>query len=267
MLSKLQLYGMAGLFVLLLMGSTYVMYKQNVQLRADLKNQVAMAQNNDFASMDSLRKYVSENGQAVYEKLGYVYDLAQKQNSVLSKQGLQLQTLQQATVKLQDIVSVQHGQVNVNDSTASITFSLDTSIVRVTGISTIDLKHREYSFTKLLLAFKQIPLKLGISKDKNGHIVGSATSTLPGVEISTLETQVNPDVYSSVNVKQEQFFDLVRLGALLGFRHEIASPVNKVFAYGLTAEYKGQGLWWAHDRYGNTYLLHVSLPLSTILGH
>jgi len=243
---------------------SYYQFKMIQELKTKLEQQTTINQNNFLASQDSLRKYVDESGKEIKMKLGYIYDLSKTQDAFLKKQGYDVKTIQDVVLKIKEMMLEGGGTTEVSDSFATHTFNFDTSIVNIQGFTKIDLLKKEYSFTRLLLKFKNIPLQMKISKNEKGQFLGTAKSLLPGIEITSVETVVDNSVYTGTVIQEERFFDLLKAGLFLGCQTEKGFDFNKSkLLYGFEVTYRDIGIFLLTDGIGNKFGVKISRSIGS----
>jgi hypothetical protein len=236
----------------------------------EIKSQVTRLESinnaNSEAFLDSLRK-VSQNE---WEKLGFIFDLQKASDKYLReellKQGYKLTSLQEASMKIDDIVILLKGGNTTVDSEWA-TYELppyDSLIVSIEGKTSINLKNHDLSFSKLMLKFKEVPLRLKIARNNENKVIGSAETGIKGLKITVLETQVDESIYApQVTIKEEKFLDLLKVGILLGTNALKFDNFNQTqFVYGLEVTYKNFGIWSIKDQNNSMY----GVSLSTSIG-
>lgn len=254
--------GASALFLLIsLSGIVYYQFKLLNELQEKLAQQTQINYNNGLALNDSLRFYINEQNQVVAQKLGFVYELTLKQDTYLKKQGYALNSIQTVMFQIKDLMLVDSGEVQITDSIATHKFQFDTLIVQIDGLTKIDLKKKEYSFTQLKLNFRPIKAKISISRNESGQVLGTATSLTPGITITALETEVDPAIFNK-SYSEPRFLDLLRVGIMLGTNSEFS---KWSMLYGFKIEYKAIGAWVLTSSEGQKFGLSISTPLSTFI--
>lgn len=250
----------AIIIIIALSTLSYYQFKTIRDLRTSLERQLLINNNNALANMDSLRFYINDQNQVVGQKLGFVYDLAKKQDAYLKKQGYALNSIQSVVFQIKDLMLTDSGEVQLTDSMATHKFKFDTLIVQIDGLTKIDLKNKEYSFTQLKLNFRPIKAKLSVSQNESGQILGTATSLTPGITITALETELDPSVFSNT-CPEPRFLDLLRVGVMVG-----TNDFSKwSMLYGFKIEYRAVGAWILTSPEGQKFGLSLSIPLSTFI--
>ncbi len=250
--TKAKIYVGIGILLVLvsLSFSTCYFYKLYVENKEKVERVEKINNNNFLASLDSLRKVSKDQ----WERLGYVYDLQSQTSKYLReelvKQGYKLTSLQEVSLKISDIiVTLKGGTTEVDSMWATYVMpKYDSLMVSVSGKTSINLKNKDLSFTKLILGFKPIPLQLKISKNESGQIIGNAESLMPGVEITNLKTTVDENIYVPKPCEEQKFLDLLKIGALIGSNKFKSSEFNLgKIVFGFTVEYSNWGVWYLRD--------------------
>ncbi|HLD98272.1 MAG TPA: hypothetical protein VI815_03020 [Candidatus Nanoarchaeia archaeon] len=257
---------LVSILVIILLGfAIYFGWNQIQELKKENERLVTIQTNNMKALGDSLRMLIDAQGHRLYQQMGFYQDIQRRQNETLEDQGFELRSIQDLTLSLiKIVVRIDSGKTQYTDSTIVRTFKKDTLWVSIDGKTVINTKNDTRSFTELSILSKPIPIEVAVSQNEKGEIVGSVKCLIPGVELRSLKTSVDPGLYAGQKANPT-FFELLKIGGLVGISDQYGININKLQAvYGLEIMYDSYGVWYVKTGQNNTYGIKVSKSIKDI---
>lgn len=255
------------IIVLIVLGVViYLGYKEIQQLK-QINSELKLNINQNFKALnDSLRMLMDEQGRKIYLQTAFINDLSKNQSKILAQQGIQLKSLQEVSIKLDDIVMViDSGQTEVSDSMITRSFYKDTSFVTVEGLTSVNLRNDNLSNTKLRLSSKDIPIEVSVGISEDGTYIGIVKPLISGISLKSLKTTLDPSLINKFSQKPLTLFDLLKIGGLLGMSSQYNLNLEKSnIVWGLDIEYSGYGVWYLKTNPGNIIGLRVSKSINEV---